>query len=58
MIVICGHENSDIDNDHWASCFATMELKGRYSVLSYGINGSMNSVFTISFFPSKLKYVQ
>ena len=37
---------------------ATMERRNGYSVLPYTNSGLMNSVVTINFFPSKLKYVQ
>ena len=37
---------------------AMMEMRSGYSVQLYGSSGLMNSVFTISFYPSKLKYVR
>ena len=36
----------------------TMEMRGGYSILPHASSGLMNSVFRISFFPSKLKYVR
>ena len=35
-----------------------MEMKSEYSVLPYGSTGLMNSIFTISFFSSKWKYMR
>ena len=37
---------------------ATIEMRSEYSILPYASSGLMNSILTIIFSPSKLKYVQ
>ena len=37
---------------------ATIEVSSGYKILLYASSGLMNSVFTISFFRSKLKYAR
>ena len=52
--IVSGHKNSDVDNDHCASCFkkrATTEMRSGYNLLPYVSSRSMNSVFTIIFSP-------
>ena len=51
--------NSDVDNALALAPLAsenidTIEMRSGYSVLPHGSSDLMNSVFTISFFPSKL----
>ena len=58
-VVACGQELAMTLTVPLASeNIAMMEMRSGYSVQLYGSSGLMNSVFTISFYPSKLKYVR
>ena len=48
-LIVCGHEDSDVDSDQCAFCFGKYSHDGNQEWMQYPDLGSMNSVFTISF---------